>query len=862
MSACYWPGASTQGAALGGKAGTLAALHGRELAIPAWFAVLPEAFTEIREPNGAVTPGLTSAAVRELSAGLQQLAPHDGQWAVRSSAHEEDGQQHSFAGQLETFLRVPTADVPDRVLAVARSAASERVRAYREQRQLPAATRPPAVIVQRMVEAEVAGVAFGADPVTGQTDRVIVTAVSGLGDALVDGTANADTWQVDPAGGLLTRQTAGPLPVLEDAQIVAVAALARRLGLIFGGPQDVEWAIAGGVLYLLQARPITTLPPRGPQTIWDNSNIIESYSGVTTPLTFSFARRAYEGVYRQFCQILAVPHRKLRAQDQTFRNMIGLVQGRVYYHLINWYRVLALLPGFTLNRRFMEQMMGVKEELPAEVLADLGAASLRARVRDGLDLAFSVVALIANHFLLPRKIRLFQARLNAALAPAGPPLTARSPEELIAHFRDLEVRLLTRWDAPLLNDFFAMIFFGVLRRLTTKWLDDTEGTLSNDLLCDEGGIISAEPARRIAELARLAASKPELVTALCDRSRSEIEAMLPGYPEFAAGYAEYLAVFGERCLEELKLETLTLHDDPLMLLRAIGQFARTSGSRPAVPTGIAPRILAEQRCQAALSGQRMRRWIFGWVLRNTRARVRDRENLRFERTRLFGRVRRLFVELGRHRHASGHLADPRDIFHLELDEALALPAPAAVELRERVARRQAEFARYRAMPAPPRRFTTEGEITAHTLWTAPDTIAPDSSGETRRGLGCCPGIVRGRVRKVTDPRSANLHPGEILVAERTDPGWILVFPSAAALLIERGSLLSHSAIVARELRLPAIVAIDGLTAWLQDGDEVELDGRTGWVRRLEPTPLTSLSGLRESDLSIRPPAAPLATLKA
>ena len=205
MSACYWPGASTQGAALGGKAGTLAALHGRELAMPAWFAVLPAAFTEIREPNGAVTPGLTSAAVRELSAGLQKLAPHDGQWAVRSSAHEEDGQQHSFAGQLETFLRVPTADVPDRVLAVARSAASERVRAYREQRQLPAATRPPAVIVQRMVEAEVAGVAFGADPVTGATDRVIVTAVRGLGDALVDGTANADTWQVDAAGGLLTR---------------------------------------------------------------------------------------------------------------------------------------------------------------------------------------------------------------------------------------------------------------------------------------------------------------------------------------------------------------------------------------------------------------------------------------------------------------------------------------------------------------------------------------------------------------------------------------------------------------------------------------------------------------------------------
>jgi pyruvate,water dikinase len=146
--------------------------------------------------------------------------------------------------------------------------------------------------------------------------------------------------------------------------------------------------------------------------------------------------------------MLAVPKSKITAHDQTFRHMLGLIRGRVYYNLLNWYRVLALLPGFTLNRRFMEQMMGVKEELPAEIIAELRVASVGARLKDGLDLLFSVVALITNHFLLSQKIRRFQARLNEAVTLPERPLEAMSADELAAYFLDLEKKLLTRWDAP------------------------------------------------------------------------------------------------------------------------------------------------------------------------------------------------------------------------------------------------------------------------------------------------------------------------------------------------------------------------------------------------------------------------------
>jgi pyruvate,water dikinase len=211
-------------------------------------------------------------------------------------------------------------------------------------------------------------------------------------------------------------------------------------------------------------------------------------------------------------------------------------------------------------------------------------------------------------------------------------------------------------------------------------------------------------------------------------------------------------------------------------------------------------------------------------------------------------VRRIFVELGRRYAALGAIDDARDIFNLTVDEALgwAGGTTASVDLRGIAAVRAAEFERYRNAPAPPDRFETRGVVNAGHDFSAmalavPD--GPDSGGESgadaRRGIGCYPGVVRGRVRVVRDPRGAILMPGEILVAERTDPGWVMLFPAASGLLVERGSLLSHSAIVARELGLPAVVSVSGLTAWLETGDVVEFDGRTGSIVRLEHRSLPS-----------------------
>ena len=839
MRYLIFPGETGRDTELGGKGKSLAALTRAGLPVPAWCAVSPRADTE---------------AAAEIAAALATF-PARTLFAVRSSAAEEDGAALSFAGQLESYLFVPPADVLRAVAAVRQSARSKRVLAYRREHGLDTQPPLPAVIIQQMVNADTAGVAFSADPVGGRRGVALVSAVYGLGSALVSGESDADTFQVGRDGRILDRQIAAKrtahraapgsaegvraepvpddlahLPALTDEQVQAVAALARRAERFFGRPQDIEWAIAGGQLYLLQSRPITTLEalpdPDGALNLWDNSNIAESYAGITTPLTFSFARHVYEHVYRQFCRLLGVSATVITEHDPTFRRMLGLIRGRVYYNLLSWYRILALLPGFAANRRFMEQMMGVKEELPEDLLQAMGR---RAGMRDRLQMLRMGGKLLSHLLALPGSVARFFRRLDAALAPTDPPLGAMRADELAAHFHRLERDLLMRWDAPLVNDFFAMIFYGLLRRCAETWCGDREGTLQNDLISGQGGMISAEPARRVREMA--AAADPAFIGLLCTGSREETLQAMAAHPEFTQQYEAYLAKFGDRCLEELKLESLTLEDDPLPLLRAVGHLAGRPGEQ--ARAGDDPRLRAERLVADRLRWRPLHRFVFGLILRQARARVRDRENLRFERTRVFGRVRRIFLELGRRLAADGLLEEARDIFYLEKDEIFGTVNGTATctGLKALVALRQAEFARFREMPAPGDRFATRGVVHLGNAFRG-EAAPAAGAAEQRQGIGCCPGVVQGRARVITDPRDAQLEPGAILVAERTDPGWILLFPAAKGVLVERGSLLSHSAIVAREMRIPTVVSLPGLTAWLKDGDLVELDGSTGVVRRL------------------------------
>jgi rifampicin phosphotransferase len=896
-------------AELGGKATNLARLAAAGAEVPPWV-VIPASVH-----GAALAPEPSDALMAEVEAALEAAGLAGAVLAVRSSAVGEDAAGASFAGQFETVLGVGATDPAALRRAIATvwaSASGDRARAYAGQ---VGGGRPPpmAVILQALVDADAAGVAFSADPVTGDRSVAVVSAVRGLGEALVAGEEDGDSFRVRVGGsggvggsgrgaggladgGVLEARTAlqrralrregagtrwveldpaeGDAPAITEAEAVAIARAACRIARSLGAPQDVEWALvredpaplatvpgpaAGPVpplprrLVILQARPITTLPS-GERRIWDNSNIIESYAGVTTPLTFSFARGVYEDVYRQFCQVMGVSDELIDRNRDIFAHMLGLIRGRVYYNLLSWYRLLSLLPGYAFNRAFMERMMGVREKLDDPPEPQLVAG----RWADLGRLIRSVGRMVRASRGLRRHVPAFHRRLDQTLEPlADADLDHWSADDLLALYRRLEDDLLRHWQPPLVNDFFAMIWFGVLGRLVERWLPEEPPTLVNDLLAGEGGMISTEPAREVMALAGQVAASPALQALFDAHPDDSLPAALDAAGEsppgtgadgaaaaeiaaFRGGVTAYLRRFGDRCANELKLETVTLSDDPAFLLATIRSYWRQGTTDPEASRAREREIRAdaEARVARALGGARRR--LFIAVLGQARARIRDRENLRFERTRVFGVVRRIFLGFGHALVRADRIDHPRDVFWLTTAEVFgwADGTASSLDLRSAIEARRAEFAAYEAGPPPPERFETWGSPAEADLARLAARRPGDGGGAGQgtdagdlAGIGCCPGVVRAPVRVVRDPRLPGDLAGRILVAERTDPGWTLLFPAAAGILVERGSLLSHSAIVAREMGIPCVVSVPGLLDTLTDGEVVEMDGTAGTIRR-------------------------------
>jgi pyruvate,water dikinase len=773
-------------------------------------------------------------------------------YAVRSSAIGEDAAGLSFAGIHESLLFVREHEIANAIEHVRASARSERAIAYRQQHGIPLDDTPMPVVIQQMIDARVSGVVFTANPTTGDTGELVISALFGLGEGLVSEGFDADTFIVqkhdlsivaevadkteaivfDKERGSGTKRINNADPrarSLTDDEVRELARTAIAIENAFGRPQDIEFAFDATRLYILQSRPITTTQEYGPaagnRILWDNSNIVESFSGVTSPMTFSVIRRAYAIVYKLFAEVMGIPQETIRAHQPVFENMLGLFRGQVFYNLLNWYALVRLFPGYEQNRAFMEQMMGVREALTGAPGSQPGKSSRLALV----PIAFRM---LRNFARIDKHVAEFEANFKAHHDRwSRIDFDSLKPHELMALYTEFEERVLWSWRAPIINDFFVMIFYGTLKKLATNWCHDP--SLQNDLLSGEGGIESAEPAKLLLRLAEVARPDAALVGAI---NAGEWHRINSEFPAFGKELDRYLELYGFRCMNELKLEEQSLRDRPELLLT----YLRNYLGAPAPEAGAAPqetriRIEAEQRAFAALRSP-LKRAVFRFVLKRARIGVRNRENMRFARTRIFGLVREVVRAFGRRLHEEQLLDSSDDVFFLGLDELWDYVKGTALttNLRGLAALRRDEFEAYRANPNIEERFETFGMAYHRNLFRA-RPAAPGSSGApgsqpgTMQGIACSPGTVTGAVKVLRSPADDMRLDGEILVAERTDPGWVPLYPSISGLLIERGSILSHSAIVAREMGIPTIVGIRGLTSMLESGDVVTMDGSTGVV---------------------------------
>lgn len=877
---------------IGGKAAGLARLGSLGMPVPPWGVLTTLLFGEVcgrdaplrhllADPD--LSPPAKGAAIRsrltEIPVADREVQLLHHVWerislggstpvAVRSSAVGEDSGTLSFAGQMDTFLNVrDEAAFLDAIRGCWGSLFGERAVAYRIANGIDPWSVRTAVVVQRMIEADAAGVLFTANPLTGNRREMMVSGTWGLGEGLVSGALDADTFILDERGETVRCELADkrerivyatdggtvtvPVPVeLQERPSLDTAVLKelQRLGTAMqaaeGVPMDMEFAVSGGRVYLLQARPITTLGQDGGTAAgylnaWDNSNIVESYAGVTTPLTFSFIRTAYTAVYVQFWETIGVSRGTIFRNRHILENMLGLIEGRVYYNLLNWYRLIALMPGFSYNKGFMEQMMGLQtaadftpEEAPAGKL-ERYLVQLPRLVTVGLHM-------LREHLLLERRIAAFHTHFNRICGEyAAIDFDRKSPPEIMALYRTLEDEILWKWKAPILNDFEAMIFYGLLKRLTMAWGLDPDGTLQNDLLCGAGNIRSTEVTARLLTIAREIAAKPPLREAFIGGTPEEALELLNGDPAFAAVrplFRSYLEEFGVRSVEEMKLESVPIRENPTFCVAMLQNYLRSASIPPPGEQETRERSIrtaAEGKLRELLRGKRYflvvpRLAIFGWVLDKARGAIRNRENQRFARAEAYDLVRRMVRAIGRNWQGKGIIAEREDIFYLELNEIWSFigGTSTCTGLQGLIALRRREFDGYRGR-SPDDHIETRGEVYTGNEFVSEAAVAAGDG--VLRGMGCCRGTVEGEVRVVFKPDSTLRLDGQIMVARQTDPGWIVLFPSIGGLIVEKGSMLSHSAIVAREMGIPAVVGVRGAATLLHDGDRVRLNGADGTI---------------------------------
>lgn len=800
--------------------------------------------------------------------------------AVRSSGIDEDSAEHSFAGMFSSFLFQRLFD--DVELSLRKcwaSAYGERALMYRKKNNMELSQIKMGVVIQKMVNSDVSGVMFTRNPMDPlDRDHMVIDSLFGQCEALVSGELDADHFQikrdtketkqsiVEKEFALIQSSTGaglektsldpakGKAASLEIGHLMELVALGMDLEKSFKSPQDIEWAIEDGQLYVVQSRPITTLPPESffdpdingaNPILWDNSNIVESFAGVTTPLTFSATKKAYAIVYRETCRLLGVPERIIEEYDEQYESMLGMVKGRVYYNLINWYKLLLLMPGSSSSKGFMETMMGVKEDLhdKHQKLFDFVEAAPRYSSIKKLQV---FAKLFWNFLRIDSLVKDFSQNFDKLYQRYNhTDFNNKSLKEIKQMYVFWEKNMTYNWKPPIINDFLCMIFFGSLKSMTEKWIK-TEGdasSLQNDLLCGQGDLDSALPVKTLMGIAAKIDQAPEQREFILSNEASRIwEKLQAGeQPEIHGMLANYLDLYGFRCNNEQKLEEKDLNDDPTFLFNNLQSYLKMKNYsvEQMKEREISIKNKAETTVKSQLGG--LKRWIYFWTLKHARNAVKNRENLRFLRTKAFGVSRKLFRGIGFHFERLNVLAAKEDVFFLTIDEIWDfIDGKAECLLLDKLAAiRKEEYKDNNECADPPDRFLTYGAagtsfkdiqiLNSGDLLKDNERVSEDPN--VLLGISCCPGTITGVVVVANSIEEASQLNGEILVTKRTDPGWVPLYPSCSGLIIERGSLLSHSAVIARELGLPTIVGVSGgLMTKLKTGDKVELNATRGEVR--------------------------------
>jgi len=742
---------------------------------------------KILRDNGFPVPPFTVVTGSEVDLSFSQAET----FAVRSTFEGEDTGDSSFAGQFDTLLDVPRAEVASAVEQVRKSYEKETIRAYREallrkSGEAPSvvpedhASRTAPVLVQEMLHPDMAGVAFSSNP-TGLLNEIVLVVGEGLGDAVVEDRADTTTYYYNKDDALYYYETQGTSPTLETGVLETLWDLVKRVEELYGRPMDIEYAICGTEVYLLQARPITTF--RGKDLIvLDSSNIVESYPDLTLPLSMSFAKEIYYEIFRALLVRATNGSSVVSELDASLRDMVAMANGRVYYRITSWYDILRLMPFSDRFIAIWQEMLGVSNKV---VDSDLKVPIRTKAV---------MLKTILNYLqITPREMdklsefyETYANDLEQELDRLARAEGAEKVRGLLRKYHSLKNDVIPRWDITLMNDMYAFLFTAL------------SGKKNREQLSNLSNLASMEPAKAMNALAETARTQGMD----SDAYRTQKE--------------QFLSDYGDRCLGELKLETRTYRTNPELVDLYVERLSEPANT-PSAPSA-----------QNAVPSRTLNPFV-----RRARIGIRNREISRLNRTRLYGFGRTIFTEIGNALYDMDLLDDPLDVFYLyipELETYASWDRKEGADFRRRVDERKKQYEQFAELP-PYTRLVYDGQIhqkQTHGL----RTDRPTAPG-VMTGTGVSHGTAVGEAFVVEQPDLSMDTTGKILVTHSTDPGWVFLIQNAAGIVAEKGSLLSHTAIITRELGKPAVVGVKDATRLIQTGDTVVVDADAGTVRLSE-----------------------------
>lgn len=826
----YWPSNKKYNDFLspliGGKARNLFKLQECGVLVPTFGVVTAEAHKEWK-----ISGELPFELLQEIKKDVKNWGGEK-KFAVRSSMASEDGNEHSFAGIMESFLFVSEDKLEEKIVECFKSLDDQRVLAYQKEKKIDSNKNIMSVIVQKMIDSDVSGVAFSRSP-KGESSLMLIESSPGLCEGVVSGTVEVDQYQLDRFGDVISESIREKKKVIGFSQkkILEIdveesdwnkASLNRnQLGEIFSSllriekffnrPVDIEWTFPKGDkdrIILLQARPITQ--PFKKLEYFVDTNLSESYPGRSSPFTGSVVPKLYKNVFTKTASFLGASEDILSQLQDAYKMLVQYHGGHLYYHLPSYYKALCAMPGGEKNIDDWHKMIG------GEVKSlKIDYEKIRKTIFDDLKTYFKMIIFVfsskrtISKFLRESRIKKEKIKSNIRKEDCPHKLA-----QLIVSLTDDDFE----FHLTAVNDLLIIIFLSLFESRAKK-----QGLKSTEILNylrSNNSIDSIKPLLELQKTIERLDQKDKFINQF-DKlvSSNEYITFKELYEKLGEVFKKdceriknYLSKYGDRSFEELKFESLSFSDSPKAFIRLLKWF---SGGQNLQNNNATKRdSLKENTFFFRLIGNKLREF------------VENRENMRLVRGEFYALIRNAVNKWN-------------DIINDKLSRNQQGPYNLTISHFDQFAKREITADEIRAlMNCDSRDHTNYPEFFCSDLENEPYfltkkmTFESNSSENSLRGHGASPHKSKGEIMIMSTPEDAyNVEylSDKILVTQTTDPAWVFIMSKCIGLISEKGSLLSHTAIIGRELKLATVVGVKNATQILKTGMKVEIDGTNGVI---------------------------------